>query len=423
ALEIVNRNWLLAVSQQRFEFPELNMSPFVTKIELDENICEYHASCVDLFSMDAAYKLWNQLDIAVARAAYDRWLRSSDASFENPVNRECAMLRQCMEEVNLVTESLLDVTEKLVVTISPSKPKRTRDDAKRKLANRLVALDGVAQKIIDAALSNKKIPSYIDICEQLIQKGKLNENQKTFRNFLIENKPLKTLKIWAKKRPKLSESREYQKWLESFNQAVKFFNDQLVQREDEGLTVQERKTNIIVPVEKTNSKPSKGNNKLQRKKKRTVRKIKTYKRVIKYRASYAVNLIAGKLGIRTKNGFISFQYDELIQWAKNQGTKSPYKRLYTPLPTPSVPYRQFPRNRCGQRCLKSRCCCHVLIRNANNQPQRPLFPVKREIKLWKRSERRRKKRQQILGLRSCPRCPKSKGLCALYPPPKDMAAL
>lgn len=113
----------------------------------------------------------------------------------------------------------------------------------------------------------------------------------------------------------------------------------------------------------------------------------------------------------------------MIQWAKNQGTKSPYKRLYTPLLTPPVPYRQFPRNRCGQHCLKSRCCCHVLIRDANEQPQRPLFPVKREVKLWKRSERRRKKRQQILGLRSCPRCPKSKGLCVFYPPPKDMAAL
>jgi hypothetical protein len=72
----------------------------------------------------------------------------------------------------------------------------------------------------------------------------LNENQKTFRNFLVENKPLKTLKISAKKRPKHPESREYQKWLESFNQAVKFFNDQLVQREDEGLAVQERKTSI-----------------------------------------------------------------------------------------------------------------------------------------------------------------------------------
>jgi hypothetical protein len=265
--EIVHRNWLVAVSQQRFEFPGLNMCPFVAKIEIDENICEYHASCVDLFSVDATYKLWNQLDIAGARAAYDRWLRSSDARLENPVNRECAMLRRCVEEINLVTEPLLDVIEKSVVTISPSEPKRTRDDAKRKLANRLIALDGVAQKIIDAALSNKKIPSYINICEQLIQEGKLSENQKTFRNFLIENKPLKTLKILAKKRPKLPESREFQKWLESFNQAVKFFNGQLVQREDEGLTVEERKTSIIVPIEKTNSKQSKDTNKLQRKKK------------------------------------------------------------------------------------------------------------------------------------------------------------
>jgi hypothetical protein len=102
----------------------------------------------------------------------------------------------------------------------------------------------------------------------------LNENQKTFRNFLVENKPLKPLKILAKKRPKHPESREYQKWLDSFNQAVKFFNDQLVQRENEGLTVQDRKTSVMVPLEKTNSKQSNESNKLQRKKKEQSKKQK-----------------------------------------------------------------------------------------------------------------------------------------------------
>jgi hypothetical protein len=50
-------NWLVAVSQHRSEFPclNLNMQPFVEKIEIDENNCEYHASSVDFFSMDAAY--------------------------------------------------------------------------------------------------------------------------------------------------------------------------------------------------------------------------------------------------------------------------------------------------------------------------------------------------------------------------------
>jgi hypothetical protein len=95
-------------------------------------------------------------------------------------------------------------------------------------------LDTFAQEIISAALTNEKIPSYTNICAHLVEKGKLHENQKTFRNFLAQNKPLKTLHVSAKKRPKLPESREYQKWLESFRQAVKFFNDQLVQREDDG---------------------------------------------------------------------------------------------------------------------------------------------------------------------------------------------
>lgn len=248
--EIVHRNWLVAVSQYRSEFSGLNMYPFVEKIEIDDNVCEYHASRVDLFSIDAAYKLWNQLDIAAARNAYDRWLRSADASLENPVNRVCAMLQRCVEELSFVTENPIKdivVPKDGVVTIT----QKRKQDKLKKLADRLLALDGVAQKIIEAALSNSKIPSYTDICEQLIREGKLHENQKTFRNFLIENKPLKTLKILAKKRPKLRESREYQKWLESFNQAVKFFNDQLVQRQDEGLTIQERKTISMIPIDKT----------------------------------------------------------------------------------------------------------------------------------------------------------------------------
>jgi hypothetical protein len=113
--EIVHRNWLVAVSEHRSEFSGLNMQPFVTKIEVENNVCEYHASCVDLFSLDAAYKLWNQLDIARTRTAYDRWLRSSDASLENPVNRECAMLRRCVEEISIVTKSLFEVTESLLL--------------------------------------------------------------------------------------------------------------------------------------------------------------------------------------------------------------------------------------------------------------------------------------------------------------------
>jgi hypothetical protein len=131
AQEIVRRNWLVAVSQYRSEFPCLNMQPFVKKIEIDDNVFEYHASCIDLFSIDAAYKLWNQLDIAVAQAAYNRWLRSSDASLENPVNRECAMLQRCIEELSFVTESKIKeiaVPKSNIITI---KQKRKQDKLKK----------------------------------------------------------------------------------------------------------------------------------------------------------------------------------------------------------------------------------------------------------------------------------------------------
>jgi hypothetical protein len=133
--------------------------------------------------------------------------------------------------------------------------------------------------------------------------------------------------------------------------------------------------------------------------------------------------MVGELGIGTKNGFIPFLYDELIQWAKDQGAKSPYKRLYTSHPPRHIPAQKFPRNRCGKLRLKKRCCCYVQILDADNHPQRPLFPTKQEIKHWKQSEQERKKQRQKIGFCSRPRCPRSKRFCALYPPPKNMATL
>jgi hypothetical protein len=256
AQEIVHRNWLVASSNYRSTFPGLDLYPFVEKIDIDEGVWEYQASRVGLFSIETVRKLWSQTDIASARAAYDRWLRSSDASLENPVNRECVMLRRCVEDSAFFAQHSNGVTG-TPVNPSSTKPKRTRDHLKKKEAERLIVLESVAQKIIDATLANEKIPFFENICEQLVQEGILKENPKTFRNFLSTNEPIQKLMHWAKKRPDNPESIEYQKWRKCFMEVVAFFDKSLIQRDDAGLTDEERKTSVMIPLEKTASKQSK----------------------------------------------------------------------------------------------------------------------------------------------------------------------
>lgn len=139
--------------------------------------------------------------------------------------------------------------------------------------------------------------------------------------------------------------------------------------------------------------------------------------------SFAVSLFEGELGYSTKLGFVWMPYDDLIIWAKKQG--GIYRRLYTPRP----PYRikgkraKTKRSLCGRLQLKSKCRCHLIIHNGNGDTQRPVFPVKHEVRLWKRSEHLRKARKRKVGFRPCPQCPKSMGLCPLFPVAKDFETL
>ena len=139
--------------------------------------------------------------------------------------------------------------------------------------------------------------------------------------------------------------------------------------------------------------------------------------------SFAVSIFEGELGYSTKAGFIRFSYDDMILWAKAQGRKSPYKRLYTP----RSPYRgktvrrKTKRSLCGRLRLKSQCRCQVVVHDANGE--RPIYPTDREVRKWNVGERCRKKGRSKVGMWPCPHCPKSKGLCTLYPPAKDLETL
>ncbi len=116
--------------------------------------------------------------------------------------------------------------------------------------------------------------------------------------------------------------------------------------------------------------------------------------------SFAVSLFEGELGYSTKSGFVRIPYGEMIEWAKQQGRESPYKRLYTP----RNPYRfkkkrrKARQNICGRLRLQSKHRCHIVIREETD------LLSEREVRFEAD-------------------CPKSKRFCPLTPPPKDLDAL
>lgn len=140
--------------------------------------------------------------------------------------------------------------------------------------------------------------------------------------------------------------------------------------------------------------------------------------------SFAISIFDGELGYSTKAGFIRFTYDEMIQWAKAQGRNSPYKRLYTA----RTPYRRKTVRRKSERSIcdrlhwKSQCRCQIVVYE-NDEFRRAIYPTDREIRQWKVSEYCRKKKKLKVGMWRCPRCPKSKGFCVLYPSAGDIETL
>ena len=241
---ILTQNWTAAYDGSRPTFQGFNMHPFVEKVEIDEGIVDFHASEVNFFSLDAAHKLWNKVEIATARAEFDRWFRSSDATLDRPTNRECDMLRRIVQEAKIIAESIAESGETPREQLL-SQPKQIGGAAFRKAADRVIAFDQVAQRIITAALSNEKIPFFRTLCEELVQDGTWKGSVSTLQNQLAANKPIQGLMSLAKKRPEQPinvNTKAYKKWREEFEKFHPIFRKQLIQRDDTNLHDEDKST-------------------------------------------------------------------------------------------------------------------------------------------------------------------------------------
>ena len=251
AKEILFQNHLKALSQRKFSLPVLNMSPFVEIVKLDW-ATEYHNSVVSLYTHDAVHKFWSKTVIANALLEYDEWLASSDGALENPLNRECEMLRRCVKQAALLAPAI-EEKPKSEPTEHRPQPKKIGNDAYQKEADRLLAFDAVAQKIIDTALANEKIPTIKSICDSLIEQGTWKRSVSTLQNLLTDCPPIQAILLHAKKRPDSFDGKKYVEWREHFSALAKRFQDQLVQQHDAGLTVQDRKHKVKIKNGKSGS--------------------------------------------------------------------------------------------------------------------------------------------------------------------------
>lgn len=422
--EILCQNRIEAISGREASYPGFDLHPFIQRVEIDEGFIRYYASELCFFSLDAASQLWGRVEIAQAKRKFDDWLNSSDAALDTPTNRECNALRRCMKEAKLVGESATQQkSPKKAVEYTP----RSDDEIKRDIADRQLAYDAAADILIEATLGGKAIPSSSKIAELVIQKGILDISEKTLRNKLSDNQAWKSLMIQAKKRPDREEGREYREWRERFEKALPFLRRELIQRSDAGMSDEERSVSLKKLARLAEKKKEAREKKIAEARERGEKVPKAVEEEAEeeeiIRVSFAVSLFDGELGYSTKSGFVRIPYDDMIAWAKKQGSR--YKRLYTP----RSPYRfkdkrrKTKRSLCGRLRLKSQCRCHIIIRDENGVVQRPLLPTKREVRLWKRSEKARKARKRKVGLRPCPPCPESVGFCPLFPVPVDMETL
>ncbi len=72
ANEILHRNQLLSLSKYGAGLPVLNLLPFTGSADVEGNT-EFYASISDVYSIEAARKLWSAADITNAMLAFDEW--------------------------------------------------------------------------------------------------------------------------------------------------------------------------------------------------------------------------------------------------------------------------------------------------------------------------------------------------------------
>ena len=264
AQDILQQNQLKFLSKYGAGLPVLDLHPFAEKVNVDGKM-EYYAFIPAIYKLDEANQLWSSSIITSARLSFNEWLVSSDVSLDIQSDRACDMLRRCMNQAKLFLDSGVDGAKPKT---SFSRRKKVEYKHYQSRADRLLALDAVAQIIIAAALANREIPTFISMAEDVKKKGIWKRSLGRLQNILTATGTpvLHRLLKRAKERPDDTASKKYREWREKFERAASLCRASLVQRHDDGLTDEDR--TVRTEVEKEKAPP----NRSRIKKKKTTEK-------------------------------------------------------------------------------------------------------------------------------------------------------
>lgn len=236
AQDILLQNQLLFLTKYGAGLEELNMLPFVEKVETDGDT-EYYASIPEVFTPDEANQLWSPGIISNAIVSFNEWMLSRDAFRETPANRQCDMLRRCVHQAKhfVVENETAPEGKKL-----PSQPKKVGSKLYEKRAIRELACDTAAQMIIAAALGDQDIPTQISLAKSITEQGIWKQAPKTLATRFGDEGVIRSLLEKAAKRPKNKKTKAYEEWKQTMENRADMLREAIIHRHDEGFSKKER---------------------------------------------------------------------------------------------------------------------------------------------------------------------------------------
>ena len=219
------------LSSRTHDIHAFNLSPFVEKVELYDDVVEYHYTNVKIYSLAAARKLWDTATIAKALNDYDEWSCSSDAKLDTPTNRVCIMLRRCVAEATIAFGILHPQEIKANET---QKQEPNNDDRMKEKSNSLLTFEKAAQIIISDVLEGLPCPTHNAVAERLHEAG-FEINPETYNRRLSGNDQIRELRRKAKRRPDKTSGKAYEKWLRDFLDTASIFGQPLIQSDNAGM--------------------------------------------------------------------------------------------------------------------------------------------------------------------------------------------
>ena len=201
---------------------------FYTEIH---NGWEYQDADFMIMLPEDAINKWNQPNVAAALLLYEQWLLSEDAQKFTPENHECFFLRTCLE-LNQAVSGILSANT--VETDKKQAPPKHLSRRYKKDSDRLLAMDAAVQIILEAMFANAPFPVLTEVADQLFKDG-FAINPKTFNKRLSEEPVIQALRSQAKKRPKVTTGKAYEKWREELMKTLARFRDPILQSDTAGL--------------------------------------------------------------------------------------------------------------------------------------------------------------------------------------------